>query len=359
MAILATLVKDQASPANILQASWVSPDNPETEIMLIHSVGKLDQPKKSPLDGQLYAFSTSGQVKAGVDENFSIRFRVFAQSRKDNKDDIAQWSTRMLLRMWSYIHDRLRFDHSQMYRRFVDVYLSETGKAGGETVRSVDYQDQQPGRPAPPVNVITLFQVDEYKSNFQLARELAHEYGHAVISPFGPFEQASESWANGDIGERLFLTWFYQDIKAGRLQEDDIAQADLAVLEAYVNQRVNPLVDQIAASGPDPSLADNKGAKGFDQVVALAAYAQTFLSARMLGQTLRYPVKTPGDYSKAILDVCSGREDFVIEVPARFRGKAFYIPAGSGKITGAKVLGKKGSWVKVQPSGLMIGISNK
>ena len=49
-------------------------------------------------------------------------------------------------------------------------------------------------------------EIDTSKPQAEACRELAHEYGHAVLPAIGGFK-SPEDWANGYLGERLFLRW--------------------------------------------------------------------------------------------------------------------------------------------------------
>jgi hypothetical protein len=70
----------------------------------------------------------------------------------------------------------------------VDIWLCEGGNVGGEQV----------GRN------IYIYQIEKGREEVELIREVAHEWGHHIIPPIGPYEEPEE-WANGCIGERLLL----------------------------------------------------------------------------------------------------------------------------------------------------------
>ena len=76
----------------------------------------------------------------------------------------------------------------------VDVWLSRSGQAGGEAFGESIY----------------LFAVQEPRAPAEWLREIAHEYSHLMLPPVGRFE-SPEPWANGYLGERLFLKWLLQD----------------------------------------------------------------------------------------------------------------------------------------------------
>jgi hypothetical protein len=77
----------------------------------------------------------------------------------------------------------------------VDIWLCEGGEAGGEQV----------GRN------IYIYQIEKGREDVELIREVAHEWGHHIIPPIGPYEEPEE-WANGCIGERLLLKLFLDNL---------------------------------------------------------------------------------------------------------------------------------------------------
>jgi hypothetical protein len=77
----------------------------------------------------------------------------------------------------------------------VDIWLCEGGEAGGEQV----------GRN------IYIYQIEKGREEVELIREVAHEWGHHIIPPIGPYEEPEE-WANGCIGERLLLKLFLDNL---------------------------------------------------------------------------------------------------------------------------------------------------
>lgn len=340
----------------MVQSTFVSPDDPKTEVLVHHELDKNPRVKISPVHGWEFPYVTSGFVRRPSFEEFNVRFRVYAQARAEN-NDVSQMSTRFLLRLWSYNYDRMGFDHPEQFRKIVDVYFAQQGIAGGENTRTLDQQERIEGRGAPPVTVIHIYDTKSVTSPFQLVRELAHEYGHATLSDWGPFKEP-ESWANGDIGERMYLNWLNDDLRTKRLLPEDALNVDPTRISDYVAKNVHPLVTKIASSGPDTALLKDTSAKGFNELVALAVYAQAVMPPKMMARVLANPVANAGDLNAVIVDIATSREEWAVRIPDYLKGKAIYLPIGNAKVTGGKILGRKGSWVKVQPTGSMVGVSN-
>ncbi|HTE17337.1 MAG TPA: hypothetical protein VK689_03020, partial [Armatimonadota bacterium] len=78
--------------------------------------------------------------------------------------------------------------------RYANVWLARNGTAGGEEFEGHLY----------------LFAILEHRAPAEWVRELAHEYSHTHLPRVGEFTQP-EKWANGYLGERLFLKWMLSD----------------------------------------------------------------------------------------------------------------------------------------------------
>lgn len=332
-------------------------------VNIFHEFEPLQLSKISPKNDWEFRFATNGLVKFPDQNTSNLRFRVFAQSRKSTHDDIAQWSTRMLLRLWSYNYYRLGRDHYEPYRKLVDVYLCFGGDAGGEHLFDVDSGDLDSNNRPVKVNTMYIYQVGMLQDPFQLARELAHEYGHATLPAVGIYNKP-ENWANGDIGERIYLNWLLQDIKAGNLFPRDAVNVEVKKLEKYVKERVEPLVADIARTGPDQDLLaqkiktekkdDEPGTEtlteaAFNEYVALATYAANVLPPKKFNRAMELGGQNAKKFAEALVDVAEEGSEWSLDIPEYLAGKAIYLPIGNKKFEGAKFLQKKGDWVKVQP----------
>src|SRR5579862_1504014 len=126
---------------------------------------------------------------------------------------LARRVARLLLLFYGEAHTRLRFDHPS--RRTVDVWLmpspgsGQSADAAGEQLRDEIY----------------LYDIFTDRRPIEWGREVAHEYGHYALPAIGGFT-APEEWGNGYLGERLFWKWLHGDLRAGRLQPDDIPRSE-------------------------------------------------------------------------------------------------------------------------------------
>jgi len=125
-----------------------------------------------------------------------------------------------------------------------------------------------------------------------MAREIAHEYGHAVLPPIGGFKQP-EVWVDGYLGEKLFLKWMRDDMAAKKLTPDDAMGASQNGLDAWVKKNVDPLVAKAALQHPDPS-SINESQAGMDAFLGLALYVQTICPASLFVKSLMYTSSEQG-----------------------------------------------------------------
>lgn len=332
-----------------IRADWPVPDEPEAGVMLIHTLSPLTQPKISPLHKWEFRFITAGLARTLGRDDYTLRFQVFGQARTQDHNDVAQWSTRQLLRMWGYNMYRLNFDHAESFRRVVDVYLSFGGDPGGEQLFTQDPQLTGSNRRA---NVIYIYSVYEINRPIDLARELAHEYGHATLPSPSGYTQP-ENWANGELGERVYLKWLRDDIAAGRLREFDAVNTPLAQLDEYLKAKVDPMVAAFAAAPPNVATMRKKDAPGMMAWVGMCVYAQAILPPRAFGRMLALGnPEDPMSYERSFRETLAERPEWKLNVPPVLKEKAFWFPVGKGQLTGASIQTRQGNWARIRvPSG--------
>ena len=271
----------------------------------------------------------------------TMRFRVFSQYREnETPDETSQWVNRYMLRLWNYGYFRCDLDHNPLTNRLVDVYLCKEGDAGSEQGFPLDYQELDNQDRPTRKNVIYIYQI-------------AHEYGHSILPIVTGFE-APESYANGDVGERIFLSWFRDDLKAGKIPEEDTFFTSQAQLDNYYEKTVKPMVVQIGTKGPDFSLfkeiPDKKlSEKAYMEYVGITTYLSRICPPMMFARFVNLTTRVAADTEKAIVSAAEERETWELTVPDELKGKAMYIPLVKGKVSGAKILKKSGNWAMIQP----------
>jgi hypothetical protein len=353
-ALFQTVPLQDDPPGMIRGIEFASAFDSKPRLWLRIPMDKLDPPKISPKHEWTFEWVLNGMVGLSTEASYP-RFRVFSQYRKSPyNEDLSLAVGRFLLRLWDFNTTVLKLDHSPAFGfRSVDVYLCFGGDPGGEHLFDEDpFETDDNGRPN-RVNTIYIYQVKDFTDALQWARELAHEYGHATLPPV-KFSGAREDWANGDIGERLYLPYLRDQIRAGKLSVADTMGASLAELDAYTAQRVDPLVDRIVLKGPDAKVLAADGQAAFDEYVALVCAAHATLPEAVFRRSLMLNADmTPTGYLRCVAEAAAEAPNWTLRVPKRLSGKAVWLPLGKGKVSGAKVLAKRGDWAKVQPTGVV------
>lgn len=308
----------------------------------------LDPPRVCPKYGWEYPFLSTGFVRrAGAEAE--LRFRVYCQSRR--RLPAAVSVNRALLRLWSLVDSRLGLDHARPYGRLVEVFLTEGGDAGGE--QGIFFGPGPDGQPRSH-NTIYIYHLSSFDGPVEKAREVAHEYGHAVLPAIGGFE-APEEWGNGSLGERLFLMWLAEELASGALKPEDAMGAEADAVAAWVRDRVLPLSDRVWLNGPDLKLLKSKGPEAMDEYLGVMLMAaQAFPDAMPRAVLLSGGVKAM-DALRGVLRATEERETWEVRVPERLRGREVWLPLpGRWEFEGAEELERKGDWVKVRPGGATV-----
>lgn len=175
------------------------------------------------------------------------------------------------------------------------------------------------------------------RSALEWMRQLAHEWGHAVIPGVGGFREP-EPWANGDLGERLFLS----AISRRGLAEAWDRPADIA---AYESRYVRPLVDAFARTGPVSLCVADKSRKGFDHFLGAALYVGETYGSDVLADALgRLAGERTADFIDAVASALGERRKVQAFRPEGVAGpRPICIPASgvhtlSG--TGVRIAGR-------------------
>jgi hypothetical protein len=321
---------------------------------------RLDPSKKSPQKFGTpaipweFEWLVQGYVRAPGESHYAARFRVYSQERKQ-QDDPAPFVARMLTAMWEENANRLRYDHPEQYNgRIVDVYLCWGGKAGGEQRFGVDFENGI----KKTVNTIYFYDLNSFTDPVEKAREVAHEYGHAILPAIGGYE-APEDWANGYLGEKLFLRWLRDGLAAGRLKPDDTMGAEAPQLDEWVKKNVDPLVVTASQNLPTAQYLNVRSATGMDRYTGLAVYAATVLPEPVFSRSMLLTGSTEAkDYPEAIALAAEEPDEYTLNIPSYLKGKSLWIPLTKAKLKGAKILRHVGKWAKIQPTAAEVVITN-
>jgi hypothetical protein len=355
VAALALLLPQQPTNYNLLWYYIGDPAAKTSHLAFPVLQDRLDPPKYSPKkfgtdDPQPYEFDWEalGYTKyTDEDPSWLLKFRIFSQERKA-QGDRAPMVARMLVRLWDLDYRKFKFDHPLAYNSgIVDVYLCWGGTAGGEQRFDLDTEGKPPQ--VRKVNTIYVYDLGSFTDPLEMAREVAHEYGHAVLPAVGGFVQP-EDWANGYLGEKLFLRWARDEMAAGRLSSEDVMGASLKALDGWVKKNVDPLVLPNATGGPQFGLLEGTGQGPMDAYNGLVLYADQILPPAVVAKSLKVMGSTKAkDYPGALVLACEQAGRVVVEPPAALPLKDFWVPLGDGKVTGAKVVRKDREWALIRP----------
>jgi hypothetical protein len=346
-AIFALAVAQVAPPREVSVTRLTDNYGAPSRLAMTSDKTPLDPAKVSPRHSWLFDWMIAGygNVPGTGDGQQNLRFRVYSQDR-DEKNDLTPRVACMLLRLWDYNVRTLRIDHPQNVNLgIVDVYLCYGGKAGGEQLFD---EEDVPGKKAIKVNTIYIYDLPSLTDPVEMAREVAHEYGHAVLPPVGGYSEP-ESWANGYLGEKLYMRWMRDEMAAGHYGYLDSMLAPLQGLDAWVKKNVDPLVARAAERGPEPGVLDGNDSLAMDNYIGLALATAsilppaTFMRSMRMNGTMRAP-----DYPDAIVLAAAELRKLPITPPKGFEKRPFWIPIGKGRLTGAKVLKRQGDWAQIQ-----------
>lgn len=331
------------------QIDLPSQSSPGAMLEVLHYISPMRTVKEMPETEWQFPYVSVGMAETAAGAGASVRFRVFSQSRaSETPDEISQWVARMMVRLWDYAYYRCDLDHNPRTQKTVDVYLCKSGDSGSQQKFVYDYQELDAADRPSPKNLIAVYQIDKAKRGIQLSRELAHEYGHAVIPPAGGFEKP-ESYTNGDIGERVFLAMFRDDLAKGKLAPEDTLFTDKPALDAYYEAKVKPAVLSIAGSGPDFPLLKTRTETAYWGYVNTIVYLSRICPPRLFGRTLALTTRAAEDLGPAVKSAAEEQPTWEVSIPVELKGKPLFIPLVKGSVTGAKVLKKSGDWAMIQP----------
>jgi hypothetical protein len=286
-------------------------------------------------------------------------FQVFGQ---ENKGESVGHVTQMLLRLWDLNYNRLGFVHSPTYNQgLVQVYLCFGGKAGGEqlfdvqqgmnttTHRFVDVK----------VNTIYIYDIASFTDPIEMAREIAHEYGHATLPPIGGFKQPEE-WSDGYLGEKLYLKWLRDGLVNGTIVSEDVLGATKEGLDKWLTANYDPVLEKAATTQPTVATLTDTSAVGMNQFIGMALEVDTIFGDSVFARSIKMTGSTEAkDYPAAAVLAVEEPDEITLNIPPNLVGKPIWIPLGTGKLKGAPWLKRDpNGWVQILPKGTPISISN-
>jgi hypothetical protein len=301
-------------------------------------------PQKFPPNQQPYEFLwlTEGFTKPypAVPEP-QLRFRIFSQIESTHTGTSPAAAT-LLLRLWRFNYEEMIIDHRPDYRRIVDVYLCEGGEPGGEHMFTEDLE--APKGQSSKANTIYIYELPTFVEPLEKLREIAHEYGHATLPAVGGYT-APEYWANGYLGEKLFLCRLVQEAA----EQDWMMGAKAGDLKQWIEKECKPLWTAAAQAYPTVALKGTDEA-AMNRYIGLMLWMQIVLPPKLVGRSMKFQSSSDATtVPKNVVEAIEGAGPFTFVVPDSLKKKAIWLPFGNFTLTGGKVLSKKSGWVQVQP----------
>lgn len=309
----------------------------------------LETPKKSP---QKFPPNQTPYEFLWLTEGFTkpypavpepqLRFRIFSQLEITHTGTSPAVAA-LLLRLWRFNYEEMIMDHKPDYRRLVDVYLCEGGEPGGEHMFTEDLE--APKGQSSKANTIYIYELPTFVEPLEKLREIAHEYGHATLAAVGGYK-APEYWANGFLGEKLFLCRLAQE--AG--EQDWMMGTKVSDLKNWIEKECKPLSTSAAQASPFTALKGNDE-PAMDRYIGLMLWLQIVLPPKLVGRAMKFQSSSDATtVPKNVVDAIEGAGPFTFTVPDHLRQKTIWLPFGNFTLKGAKVLTKKSGWVQVQPT---------
>lgn len=241
------------------------------------SDGKYGQPYHAAC--YIYAGESISGAEPKV-TGYGLRFVVHAPDAESLP--VTKRVGRMLLTLYGMNREKMRHDHP--FRENVEVWLTREGvQNGGADAGGEQFKNQ--------IYMYNLFQT---RQPVEWAREVAHEYGHYALPGISGFT-APEEWANGVLGERLFLKWLQDDLRAGLIKSEDLPFVTPEQLNDYLTRQVAPLLRRIARDGVNEHNLGRRDAAGMDEYTAIALYLDSVYGSRALLDAMAYTTPKPGE----------------------------------------------------------------
>lgn len=344
IAFLATIALLQG---NYAQCELANPTGGPTRLMYQVPDDPVEPPKLSPRkfgDGR-YEFDwlVRGYARPHTTDDLLLRFRVYSQERKA-EDYLAPQVAQTLLRLYDYNFQNLGLDHRPDYNRgIVDVYLCYGGQAGGEQLFDQEIVDNRPVK----VNTIYIYDLPSFNPPIERLREVCHEYGHATLPAVGGF-QSPEDWANGYLGERLYIRWLRNGLAKGWFTTNDTLQATPGQLDGWLAKNVNPMVTKVAENGPNASLLAQKGPDAMNAYMATALYMASLFPDKVFSRSMKLTGSVKAiDYLEGIR-LAVQEQPSRLTIPTYLTGRKIWVPIADGTLSGATILKRKSDWVQIQ-----------
>jgi len=262
-----------------------------------------------------------------------MRFRVYAQQSEDLPT--VQKVCRLLLRLQEIAWMKLRLQVNLQGERVLNVWLCRQGNSGGEQWR----------------NNLYVYSIQEIQEPLEWLREVAHEFSHALFPGITGYT-APEPWANGYIGERLFMTWVEPLLQSGKILPDDVCRTSVADVRQFVNQRCLPLRHIWSNGGFPENDFRRTDAAGMGTLIGLVLYIDGVYGSSMLRASFaRLAEPQPAALWRAFTEAVTESDE--VQITPSGAKTQIWLPAGQWRVETedrrASLQQGKASWQVSQP----------
>lgn len=224
--------------------------------------------------------------------SYTQRFLVYGADV--NSRPLVKRVATLLLILWNQEIKRFHHDHNSD-KLSIQVWLCQT-KAAGLLPDTAGEQFQ---------SQIYIYDVDRERRPIEWVREISHEYGHYALPGISGFKEPEE-WANGVLGERLFLKWIYEDLISGKVNAAVMPFVTEVDLLDFMNKQVWPLISRVSSVGISSAALARRDMQGMDNYTALALYIDQFYGSSQLLRSMSY--------------TAPAKQDVFTEAPDFYRG---------------------------------------
>jgi len=303
--------------------------------------------QKVPLEFQ-YLIGAYGRIDPEKDPTMRLKFRVFSQDRSTH-ENVAPLAARLLLQAWDINIRKLKNDHPLPFNDgIIDVYLCWGGTPGGE--HAFEVAEDKVNNRQTRVSSIYIYDVPSFKDPVDMARELLHEYGHATLNAIGGYK-TPEDLANGQLGEKLFMTYLLEAYAAKRIESVDMMRAELPMVASWVKKNVDPLVQVVAEKGPQRGMLEGIGQGAMDAANGLILYMNALLPPNVFAQSLKNMGGSSNaiDYLRAVKDALAVRPATALNIPDKWKNIAIWVPlADNWRLQNGTIVRREGDWALIR-----------
>lgn len=283
-------LKSSAFEAQVLPELY----SPTQAVVLTPLLNQQSLSRRDPKYGWQFAAACYGYFRNEHLSQPELRFRVYVQQLEDLPR--AQKVCRLLLRLQQVAWHKLRLQVNMQGERVLNVWLCRQGNAGGEQWR----------------NNLYIYSIQQVHNPLEWLREVAHELSHALLPGITGYT-LPEPWANGYMGERLFLMWLAPLLNNGQLTPSDLCDASAEDVRSFVQQRCLPLRNQWMTGGFPKDKFQRRDALGMGALIGHALYIDSVYGHTMLRATFaRMAEPSPDAFWKAFMEAVREADEIQI-----------------------------------------------